>query len=70
MFAFRVDNGERMWMTPPSGCGERRPCSSAQFAAVTAISGAVFSGSNDGHIRAYAAKHGRIVWDYDTVRAY
>jgi len=26
MFAFRIDNGERMWQTPPPGCGDRRPC--------------------------------------------
>ena len=70
MFAFRVDNGERMWMTPPPGCGERRPCSPAQSAAVTAIDGAVFSGSLDGHIRAYATTDGRILWDFDTVRDY
>ena len=23
MFAFRVDNGERIWQTPPPGCGDR-----------------------------------------------
>ena len=70
MFAFRVDNGERMWMTPPPGCGSRRPCSPSQSAAVTAITGAVFSGSLDGHIRAYATTDGRIIWDFDTVREY
>jgi polyvinyl alcohol dehydrogenase (cytochrome) len=70
MFAFRIDNGERMWMTPPAGCGDRRPCSPAQSAAVTAIPGAVFSGSLDGHIRAYSAGDGKIVWDFDTVREY
>ena len=70
MFGFRVDNGERVWKTPPPGCGERRPCSPAQSAAVTAITGAVFSGSLDGHIRAYATTDGRIVWDFDTVRDY
>jgi polyvinyl alcohol dehydrogenase (cytochrome) len=44
LFAFRVDNGERLWMTPPPGCGDHRPCSPAQSAAVSAIEGAVFSG--------------------------
>ena len=37
MFALRIDNGERMWQTPPPGCGDRRPCSPAQSAAVTSI---------------------------------
>ena len=68
MFAFRVDNGERMWQTPPPGCGDRRPCSPAQSAAVTAIPGAVFSGSLDGHLRAYSTDTGKIIWDFDTVR--
>jgi polyvinyl alcohol dehydrogenase (cytochrome) len=68
IFAFRADNGRRIWETPPPGCGNRRPCSPAQSAAVTAIPGAVFSGALDGHIRAYAATDGKIIWDYDTVR--
>jgi polyvinyl alcohol dehydrogenase (cytochrome) len=70
MFAFTVDNGERVWHTEPPGCGERRPCSPAQSAAVTGIPGAVFSGSLDGHLRAYSTASGRILWDYDTVREF
>ena len=68
MFAFRVDNGERIWQTAPPGCADRRPCSPAQSAAVTAIPGAVFSGALDGHLRAYATTDGKIIWDYDTAR--
>jgi polyvinyl alcohol dehydrogenase (cytochrome) len=68
IFALRVDNGERMWQTPPPGCGERTSCSPAQSAAVSAIPGAVFSGSEDGHLRAYSTASGKIVWDYDTER--
>jgi polyvinyl alcohol dehydrogenase (cytochrome) len=37
---------------------------------VTAIPGVVFSGSLDGHLRAYSAEEGKIVWDFDTVRNY
>jgi polyvinyl alcohol dehydrogenase (cytochrome) len=70
LFAFRVDNGERMWQTPPPGCGDRRPCSPAQSAAITAIAGAVFSGSEDGHLRAYSTANGKIIWDFDTAREY
>src|SRR2546428_657161 len=68
MFAFRVDNGRRIWQTPPPGCCDRRPCSPAQSAAVTAIAGAVFSGSLDGHLRADATTNGKILWDHDTER--
>jgi polyvinyl alcohol dehydrogenase (cytochrome) len=70
MFAFLPGNGERVWMTPPVPCGNRKPCSPAQSQAVSAIPGAAFSGSNDGHLRAYSVTDGRIIWDYDTVRDY
>ncbi len=70
MFALRVDNGERMWQTPPPGCGNRRPCSPAQSGAVTGIPGAVFSGSLDGHLRAYSTANGKIIWDFDTDREF
>jgi polyvinyl alcohol dehydrogenase (cytochrome) len=70
LFAFRVDNGERMWQTPPPGCGDRRPCSPAQSAAVTAIPGVVWSGAADGHLRGYSSSDGKIIWDYDTDREY
>jgi polyvinyl alcohol dehydrogenase (cytochrome) len=40
------------------------------LAAVTAIPGVVFSGSLDGHLRAFGAEDGRFLWDYDTVREY
>jgi polyvinyl alcohol dehydrogenase (cytochrome) len=71
MFAFRADNGERLWMTPaPKACADRSPCSPAQSAAVSAIAGAVFSGAVDGHLRAYSAGDGKIIWDYDTAHAY
>ncbi len=70
IFAFRVDNGERLWQTPPPGCGGKPNCSPAQSAAVSAIPGAVFSGSEDGHLRAYSTANGKIVWDYDTSHEY
>jgi polyvinyl alcohol dehydrogenase (cytochrome) len=70
LFAFRIDNGERIWQTPPPPCGERRPCSPAQSAAISAIPGAVFSGSEDGHLRAFSTANGRILWDYDTAKEF
>jgi polyvinyl alcohol dehydrogenase (cytochrome) len=70
MFAFRADNGERMWMTPPPGCGTRANCSPAQSQAVSAIPGAVFSGSVDGHLRAYGTADGKILWDFDTAQEF
>jgi hypothetical protein len=32
--------------------------------------GVVFSPSNDGHVRAYAAADGRVLWDFDTMREF
>jgi polyvinyl alcohol dehydrogenase (cytochrome) len=32
--------------------------------------GVAFSGSVDGHIRAFAAGDGKVVWDFDTVKTY
>ena len=69
-FAFRIDNGERIWQTPPPGCGDRRPCSPAQSAAVTAIPGVVWSGAEDGHLRGYSTSDGKILWDFDTAHEY
>jgi polyvinyl alcohol dehydrogenase (cytochrome) len=70
MFALKLDNGERMWYAAPIPCGDRKRCSPAQSAAVTAIPGAAFSGSMDGHLRAYSATDGKIIWDFDTIRNY
>jgi polyvinyl alcohol dehydrogenase (cytochrome) len=70
LFALKVTSGQKIWETPNTGCGDRSGCSPAQSAAVTAITGVVFSGSLDGHLRAYSAWDGRIIWDVDTVRDY
>ena len=45
-------------------------CSPAQSAAITAIPGIVFSGSVDGHLRAYSTESGQIVWAFDTAREF
>jgi polyvinyl alcohol dehydrogenase (cytochrome) len=70
MHAVRLSTGQRAWVTPPPApvCGTGRGCNAAQSAAVTAIPGVVFSGSNDGALRAYDAKTGMIVWEFDTNR--
>jgi polyvinyl alcohol dehydrogenase (cytochrome) len=70
LFAYRIENGEKKWFTPPPSCGERPNCSPAQSAAITVIPGVVFSGSVDGHLREYSTQDGRMVWEYDTARDY
>ena len=69
-YALRLRDGERVWYTPPKDCGERPRCSPAQPGAVSGIPGAVFSGSMDGHIRAYSTADGSVLWDFDTVRSF
>ena len=71
LFALKLATGEKIWDTPSPGKGCKiKGCSPAQSAAVTAISGVVFSGALDGHLRAYSTKDGAILWDYDTLRAF
>lgn len=71
--ALNPATGEVLWHvpTPEAKCawGVAR-CARAQPAAVTAMPGIVFSGSFDGHIRAYEAATGKIVWAHDTGQAY
>jgi polyvinyl alcohol dehydrogenase (cytochrome) len=67
LFAIQLATGEKLWSALPQECHTPR-CSPAQSAAVTTIPGAVFSGSMDGHFRAYSSKDGKIIWDYDSVR--
>jgi polyvinyl alcohol dehydrogenase (cytochrome) len=70
MFALRIRDGEKLWVTPAPSCEGRKNCSPAQSAAASAMPGALFSASVDGHLRAYDTATGRIVWDFNTVRDY
>ena len=45
-------------------------CSPAQPGAVAVIPGAVFSGSVDGHMRAFSSKDGTRLWEFDTGRSF
>ncbi len=69
LFALSLDTGNIIWHTPHPGC-HKAGCSPAQSAAVTAIPGVIFSGGVDGHLRAYSAGDGKILWDMDTERDY
>ena len=67
--ALDLATGTVAWTVPagkPVCAWGPKPCSPAHAAAVTLVPGAVFSGGADGHIRAYAAKDGRLLWDFDT----
>jgi polyvinyl alcohol dehydrogenase (cytochrome) len=69
--ALKIATGEQLWHVPapkvPCSWGTTR-CNNSQSAAATVIPGVVFSGSVDGHMRAYSTKDGSILWDYDTAQ--
>jgi polyvinyl alcohol dehydrogenase (cytochrome) len=70
--ALSLADGKKDWSAQPPPCrsGSPRGCSPAQSAALTAMPGIVFSGSLDGHLRAFDTSDGKVVWDVDTVRDY
>ena len=69
--ALRVTDGKKNWYVPGVPCPAYKPgCSPAQSAAVTAIPGAVFSGAFDGHLRAFSAETGAVLWDFDTAKPF
>jgi polyvinyl alcohol dehydrogenase (cytochrome) len=68
--ALRLADGAKSWYVPPVACTSAPGCSPAQSAAVTAIPGVVFSGSMDGHLRAYSSEDGKVLWDFNTVREF
>jgi polyvinyl alcohol dehydrogenase (cytochrome) len=72
LHAVALATGERMWAAPPPAvtCPAGRGCNAAQSAAVTVIPGALFSGSNDGTLRAYSTADGRVVWEFDSNREF
>lgn len=73
LHAVSLVTGERAWFAPPAPpsakCTEpARGCNSGQSAAITVVPGVVFSGAMDGMFRAYSARDGAVVWEYDTMR--
>ena len=70
LHAISLGSGERVWHAPPPAlpCKGGLGCSAAQSAAISLIPGVVFSGTVDGHLRAYDSSDGRVIWDVDTAR--
>lgn len=71
LHALRIADGSQAWYAAPAPCDPPKPgCSPAQPAAVTALPGVVFSGSVDGHLRAFSSEDGAVLWDFDTAREF
>ena len=72
LHAVKLQSGERAWYAAPQPpkCAAGPRCNAAQAAAISIIPGVVFSGSNDGALRAYSSTDGRILWEIDTNREF
>ena len=71
IYGLDVKTGKVLWSAPAAPCeASRTDCSPAQSGAVTAIPGVVFSGSEDGHFRAYSSSTGKVLWDFDTAKEF
>jgi polyvinyl alcohol dehydrogenase (cytochrome) len=72
LHAIDIATGQRAWFAPPPHpvCESGTGCNAAQSAAITIIPGVIFSGSNDGALRAYSTIDGRILWQYDSNRGF
>jgi len=72
IYAVNFADGTEVWNTPAAkpDCLDRSGCNAGQPAAATLIPGVIFSGSMDGHMRAYDPANGNVIWDYDTKRDY
>jgi polyvinyl alcohol dehydrogenase (cytochrome) len=68
--ALKLESGERQWFADPAPllCQPGPGCGATQSAAVTAIPGAVISGSQDGGLRAYSTRDGSLLWSFDANR--
>lgn len=69
LYAVDPSSGQIEWSAAAAPCpASGSDCSPAQSAAVTVIPGVVFSGSVDGHLRAYSTATGKVLWDTNTAR--
>jgi len=69
--ALDMKTGAKRWQTQapsPECTWGALGCTHAQAQAVTVIPGVVFSGSMDGHLRAYSIIDGKILWDTETAK--
>jgi polyvinyl alcohol dehydrogenase (cytochrome) len=69
--ALEMKTGIARWQTatPTPACAwSEGNCAHAQSQAVTVMPGGAFSGSLDGHLRAYSTIDGKVLWDFDTAQ--
>lgn len=70
IYALNIIAGKVVWVAAAPDVPGKESYLGANSAAPAVVPGVVFAGSNDGHIRAYSATDGHILWDYNTVKKY
>jgi polyvinyl alcohol dehydrogenase (cytochrome) len=72
LFALDLRTGSRVWYAAPDkpACLGQVGCSAAQMAPPSEIPGVVFEGSLDGHLRAYDARSGAVIWDFNAAQPF
>ncbi len=71
MYALDVESGEVLWYQRARDvCAGRDLCQPGLSAAASAFPGGVLGGAMDGHLRAYSADDGSVLWDFDSARAF
>jgi polyvinyl alcohol dehydrogenase (cytochrome) len=69
--AIDAASGKQLWFAaaPEPACSwGKEDCRASLSQAISTIPGIVFAGSQDGHLRAYRARDGQIVWELDTAQ--
>jgi len=67
--ALRLTDGALVWRKrapEPAKCSFQGRCGNGYSGPVSVANGVVYGVNQDGHVRAFAAKTGDLIWDYDT----
>ncbi|MBK6659990.1 MAG: PQQ-binding-like beta-propeller repeat protein [Proteobacteria bacterium] len=72
IYALNIADGSTVWQTPAQkpDCLSTPGCNAGQPQAAVLIRARSFSGSMDGHMRAYDPATGKVIWDVDTKREF
>lgn len=71
MYALDIATGKTRWFKPNKDlCADRKFCSPGLSSPASSLPGGVVGGAMDGHLRAYRASDGKVVWDIDTAVSY
>jgi len=72
IFALNLMDGKVEWQntTDPALCEGKRGCYNSNSAAPTITKDLVFAGGLDGYARAYDAKEGKVLWQYNTNQSF